>query len=108
MPFDTDTESKDERRGPIWAPFAVVRDIIERLVLVNLGWSIQLLPGILALAFPELPTWIRIVMGLYSATILVPATGVLYALSYAASNGEHLGLDLTRSFIRELAMRSFR
>jgi uncharacterized membrane protein len=108
MPFFQDTETRDERRGPIWSPFAVIRDNVERLVLVNLGWSIQLLPGVLALAFPELPSWLRIVMGLYSATVIVPATGALYALSFAAARGEHVSLDLARYYFRELAIPSFR
>ncbi len=108
MPFDSDTGTREERRGPIWASFAVIRDNVERLVLVNLGWSIQLVPGVLALAFPELPSWLRIAMGLYSATVLVPATGVLYALSVAASHGEHVSLELAQSYFRELARPSFR
>jgi hypothetical protein len=108
MPFFHDTDSRDERRGPIWAPFAVIRDNVERLVLVNLGWSIQLLPGVLALAFPELPSWVRVAMGLYSATVLVPATGALYALSFAAARGEHVSLDLARHYLRELVIPSFR
>lgn len=108
MPFFGDTESRDERRGPIWAPFAIIRDNVERLVLVNLGWSIQLLPGVLALAFPELPPWLRIGMGLYSATVMIPGTGTLYALSLSAARGEHLSIELARDHLRELALPSFR
>lgn len=108
MPFFQDTETRDEGRGPIWSPFAVIRDNVERFVLVNLSWSIQLLPGVLALAFPELPSWLRIVMGLYSATVIVPATGALYALSFAATRGEHVSLDLARHYFRQLAIPSFR
>lgn len=108
MAFFSDINTRDEQRGPIWAPFAVIRDNVERLVLVNLGWSIQLLPGVLALAFPELPSWLRIVMGLYSATVAVPATATLYALSLAAAKGEHVSVELARDHFRELATRSFR
>jgi hypothetical protein len=108
MPFDIDTNARDERRGPIWAPFAVIRDNLERLVIVNLAWSIQLLPGVLALAFPELPGWTRMLMILYSATVLVPGTGVLYAMSMAATNGDHLSFELAKSFLRELTLPSFR
>jgi hypothetical protein len=106
--FFSDINARDEQRGPIWAPFAVIRDNVERLVLVNLGWSIQLLPGVLALAFPELPAWLRIVMGLYSATVALPTTGVLYALSLAAAKGEHVSFELARDEFLELATRSFR
>ena len=81
-------------RGPIWGPFAVIRDNVESLVVLNLGWSLQLLPGVLALAFPQLPPWLRIVMGLYSATAVIPATGVLYALTLAATRGEQVSREL--------------
>ena len=63
MPFVADIETRDEARGPIWGPFAVIRDNVERLVALNLGWSVQLLPGVLALAFPQLPLWLRLVHG---------------------------------------------
>ena len=108
MSFIHDINARDEQRGPIWAPFAVIRDNVERLVLLNLGWSMQLLPGVLALAFPELPAWSRIVMALYSATIVIPATGTLYALSLAAAKGEHVSMELARQHFRELAIPSFR
>jgi hypothetical protein len=86
----------------------VIRDNVERLVLLNLGWSAQLLPGVLALAFPELPAWLRIVMALYSATIVIPGTGALYALSLAAAQGEHVSVELAREHFRKLAVPSFR
>jgi hypothetical protein len=108
MAFFGDIEARDERRGPIWSPFAIVRDNVERLVALNIGWSVQLLPGILALAFPQVPFWLRIAMGVYSATVAIPATGALYALSLAATRGEHLSLDLAILRFRELAVPSFR
>ena len=52
MPFVADIEARNDAPGPIWGPFAVIRDNIESLVVLNLGWSLQLLPGVLALAFP--------------------------------------------------------
>lgn len=108
MPFLGDIESRDEPRGPIWGPFAVIRDNVERLVALNLGWSLQLAPGAVALALPQLPLWLRVVMGLYSATAAIPATGVLYALSFAATRGEHLSLDLALHELRKIALPSFR
>ena len=108
MPFLGDIETRDEARGPIWSPFATIRDNVERLVALNLGWSLQLLPGIFALAFPQLPSWLRLAMGLYSATVAIPATGVLFALALAATRGEHLSLELALHHLRELAVPSFR
>ena len=77
MPFLGDIDSRDEARGPIWGPFATIRDNVERLVALNLGWSVQLLPGVFALAFPQLPFGRRVAMGLYSATAAIPATAML-------------------------------
>ena len=47
-------------------------------------------------------------MGLYSATVVIPATGVLYALALAATRGEHVSLELAIHLLRELALPSFR
>jgi hypothetical protein len=108
MPFVADIETRDDSRGPIWGPFAVIRDNVELLLVLNLGWSMQLLPGVLALAFPQLPLWFRLTMGIYSATALIPATGVLYALTLAAARGEHVSLELASLSLRDLALPSFR
>jgi hypothetical protein len=108
MPFVADIETRDESRGPIWGSFAVIRDNVELLLVLNLGWSMQLLPGVLALAFPQLPLWLRLTMGIYSATALIPATGVLYALSLAAARGERVSVELAILSLRDLALPSFR
>ena len=108
MPFAADTETRGDAHGPIWGPFAVIRDNIESLVVLNLGWSMQLLPGVLALAFPQLPLWLRLTMGVYSATALIPATGVLYALTLAATRGEQVSVELAILSLRDLALPSFK
>ena len=108
MPFVADIETRDESRGPIWGPFAVIRDNVELLLVLNLSWSMQLLPGVLALAFPQVPVWLRLIMGISSATALIPATGVLYALTLAAARGEHVSWDLAMLSLRDLALPSFR
>jgi hypothetical protein len=108
MPFVADIETRDDSREPIWGPFAVIRANVELLLVLNLGWSMQLLPGVLALAFPPLPLWLRLTMGIYSATALIPATGVLYALTLAATRGEHVSMELAILSLRDLALPSFR
>jgi hypothetical protein len=108
MPFVADIRTRDDAHGPIWGPFAVIRDNIESLVVLNLGWSLQLLPAVLALAFPQLPPWLRLIMGLYSATVVIPATGVLYALTLAATRGEPVSRELAILSWRQLALSSFR
>jgi hypothetical protein len=108
MPFVADIEARDESRSAIWRPFAIIRDNVEQLVALNLAWSVQLIPGILALAFPQWPLWVRLAMGLYSATAIIPATGMLYALTLAAGRGEAISRDLAIESLRELAIPSLR
>jgi hypothetical protein len=108
MPFFSDIETRDEPRGPIWGPFATIRDNVERLVALNLGWSLQLAPGGLALALPGLPAWLRIALGLFSATAVLPATAVLYALAFDATRGEHLSVERAVHHLRALALPSVR
>ncbi len=108
MPFVADIEARDEPRGAIWQSFSLIRDNVEQLVALNLAWSVQLIPGLLALAFPQWPLWPRVALGLYSATAVIPATGVLYALALAATRGEPLSRDLALDSLRQLLMPSFR
>src|SRR5215217_9702583 len=108
MPFVADIETRGDAQGPIWGPSTVIRDNIESLVLLNLGWSMQLLPGVLALAFPQLPLWLRLIMVVYSATAVIPATGVLYALTLAATRGEQVSRELAILSWRELALPSIK
>jgi hypothetical protein len=108
MPFLDDTGVRDEPRGPIWDAFAALADQIERLVAVNVGWAVQLLPGVLALAFPEWPFWLRIALLLYSGTALVPLTGALYGLVRRAAERDHLSLEISRELLRDLAVPSLR
>ena len=108
MPFAADIETRDDSREPIWGPFAVIRANVELLLVLNLGWSMQLLPGVLALAFPQLPLWLRLIMGIYSATALIPVTAVLYALTLAAARGEQVSMELALLSLRDLALPSFR
>jgi hypothetical protein len=108
MPFVADIETRDEPRGAIWQSFSIIRDNVEQLVALNLAWSLQLVPGLLALAFPQWPPGLRVGLGLYSATAVIPATGLLYALALAASRGEPLNRDLALDSLRQLLMPSFR
>lgn len=94
MPFfDNTGVDLDEQRGPIWAAFVTLRDQLERLIVLNLLWSIQLIPGIIAFAFVELPTWLRVPLLLYTGLIVAPITAVLYGLIRAAVQGEPLSRD---------------
>jgi uncharacterized membrane protein len=106
MPFLDDTGPRDEPRGPVWAAFATVASQVERLVAANVVWAVQLAPGLVALGFPELPGWLRIVLALWSATVLPPATAVLYGLAAEACEGQHVDAELARELFRSSARRS--
>jgi hypothetical protein len=109
MPFFDDTGIDTQAaQGPFWGAFATLRDQLERLIVLNIAWSIQLLPGVAALAFAELPAWARLLMLAYSGLAVAPATGALYALARLAAQGEPLSLELATGALRSLALPSFR
>jgi hypothetical protein len=92
MPFFDDSGPRPEQeRSPIWRSFALVKDQLERLVLVNLLWALQTIPLWLALAFDQIPAWLRVAMSLYTAIALAPATAALFAV--VADLGEGIPLD---------------
>jgi hypothetical protein len=106
MPFLDDIGPRDERRGPIWASFATVGGQVERMVAANLAWAVQVIPLGAALAFTGLPGWLRIVLGLYSATVLPVATAVLFGMAAEACRGQHIDAGLAVELLRAYAARS--
>ncbi len=108
MPFFEDIGSEDEiLHRPIWGAFALVKDNLERLIVANIGWSLQLLPAIVAYGFVMLPPAVRILFVLYSFIVLVPATGVLFRLMARVCQSEMLRLDMLKEDLREVALPSF-
>jgi hypothetical protein len=102
MPFLQDIDADDEAlQRPIWGAFALLKDNIERLLAANLFWSVNLFPGILALAFPAIPAVLRVIMVLYTLTALVPATGVLYIWMARVTRGEPLTLAMVQEDLQE-------
>lgn len=108
MPFFEDIGPEDEvLHRPIWGAFALVKDNLERLIAANIGWSLQLLPAIVAYGFVPLPLIVRIVFVLYSLVALVPATGVLFRLMARVCQYETLRLDMIKEDFREMTRPSF-
>src|ERR1700730_12494501 len=102
MPFFEDIGSEDEiLHRPIWGVFALVKDNLERLIVANIGWSLQFLSAIIAHGFVTLPFAVRIVFVLYSFIALVPATGVLFRLMARVCQDEMLRLDMIKEDLRE-------
>ncbi len=109
MPFfDDNAPDESALRSPVWSSFAIVKDNLERLIAVNLFWSLQLLPALVALAFSWWWPWLRILFVLGSATSLAASTGVLYGMVKRVCEQEPLSLDLLRDTFRELALPSMR
>lgn len=107
MPFLDDSGANDEAlQHPTWGVFALLKDNLERMVAVNVGWSLQLLPAIAALAFPQLPLVVRVLFTLYSAAMLIPASGVLFVWMARVNQHEALHLDLLKEDFRRLALPS--
>ncbi|HLI70418.1 MAG TPA: hypothetical protein VKV19_11730 [Ktedonobacteraceae bacterium] len=107
MPFLDDIDGDDDAlQHPIWGAFALLKDNLERLMMANIGWSLQLLPAIAALAFPQLPFVVRLLLLLYSAIALTPATGILYTWMARVNQRETLRLEMLREDFRNLALPS--
>jgi hypothetical protein len=108
MPFFDDSGIRlEEHRGLLWRTIALFGDQIERMVAANLGWSLHLLPAVIAFAFPGLPLALRILFIGYSSIAIIPATAVLYGLAAAACEGEQLDLHLAREMWDRLARPAF-
>jgi hypothetical protein len=108
MPFLHDIDPRDEQRSPAWAAFATIGGQVERMVAVNVGWALQLAPGGVALAFPEIPAWLRVPLILYSATVLGPATAVLFGVARYACRGQHVDVQLVKDLARQFVVPSLR
>lgn len=108
MPFLENAGPAEAARPPVWEAFAVVRDQVERLIAVNVLWSVNLAPGVLAMAFPGWPLWLRTVLVIYTVVVIVPLTGMLYGVAAEAAERQHIGYDLVRDALRELARPSLR
>lgn len=97
MPFFDDSGPRpEEETSPLWRAFALVKDQLEQVLLVNLLWALQSVPLLLAFAFPEWPVGLRLVLTLYSALMLAPATAALFALLADLSEGRPLEMERIR------------
>ncbi|MFC7619347.1 hypothetical protein [Microlunatus sp. GCM10028923] len=82
----------ERHRGPVIGALAVFGGQVERMVGLSLGWSLSLAPATVAFAASGLPAGVRLALAAATCLLVVPATGMLYALVSAALDGEELGL----------------
>jgi MFS family permease len=105
MPFFENTGlDPNVERGPLWGAFATLFEQLERFIVLNVAWSGQAIPLILALMFPDWWLGIRILLMLYSGLALAAATGTAYGLVSAAVDHETLSVDVARDYFAKLAL----
>jgi hypothetical protein len=100
MPFLDDTGVDTSERSPLWSPFTIIADQLERLVVLNVAWAIQWLPALAAFGWPELPLVVRVVLIGYTLIAYAPATVVLYGMTRLATQGEPLTLYLATDLLK--------
>lgn len=105
MPFLDDTGVQTEvDRGPLWSAFTTFASQLERMILVNLAWSLQLMPAIIGIAFFQLPDWLRVLLLIYTLAALPPATAALYGVIREVADDEHINPDIVRDALRRLGL----
>lgn len=104
MPFQDDTGINiDEHRGPLWSAFAIFGSQLERMIVLNMSWSLQLIPAMAAFVLVELPTAVRMLMLVYTLVAILPATVVLYGVCAHAADEDMITLDLVTDVFRTAA-----
>ena len=106
MPFFEDTGVRtEEHRGPLLSAFSVLLDQIERMVVLNLIWSAQFVPVLIAYLL-SLPWPVRLGLLACNGFLYFPLTGMLYTAIGKACEGELLRVDTVIDAWRESARRS--
>ena len=106
MPFLEDTGVRSEEyRGPLLSAFSVLLDQIERMVVLNLIWTAQFVPVLIAYIF-SLPLAFRLSLLACNGFLYFPLTGMLYTAIGKACDGELLRVDTVIDALRESARRS--
>lgn len=93
---------------PFWATFALLREQVERLVALNLFWTLPLVPGVIGLAYPALPLLLRTVLVGFSALFIVPASFAVYTVLARALSGREITFPETWQAFRQGVTQSFR
>lgn len=109
MPFfDTTGARPEDHQGIVWSTFSLLFDQLERVIALNLAWSIQLLPGIAALAFGEWSPVVRGLLCVYTCLALPPVTGAMYVLVAHVCAGDLLTLERARAVLAAMLKPGFR
>ncbi len=109
MPFLDDTGVRTEvERGPLWSAFTTFASQLERMVLLNLVWALQLMPLIIAMAFYQLPSVVRIALVIYTLAALPPATAALYGVVALVIDDEHISPYIVRDQLSRLWLAGYK
>lgn len=73
-----------------------------------MAWAVQLVPALVALAWPALPLGLRLLLVAYSALALLPATAVLFSGVARLNRQEPLDLAMLRDDLGRLLLPCLR
>lgn len=105
MPFYDNTGiDPDEKRWLPWDALAAFFDQLERYIVLNLAWSLQLVPLILAFVFIGWPAPLRIGLVIYSVLALAAGMGVVFDLAGRALDAELLSIEMAGEAVRRSAL----
>jgi hypothetical protein len=108
MPFLDDSGPRpEEERGILWRSTALIGEQLERMILLNIAWAIHSAPVIVAWAYPNFPSWLRVAFLLYSAFAFIPATATLFASLSQVCDGIPLDFEMVTTNLREQFAPSF-
>ncbi len=104
MPFQDDAGvNLDEHRGPLWRAFGLFGDQLERMVVINMFWAIHLLPAFAALGFSSIPFVVRLVLILYTVSVMPLVSAWMYGMIVAVSELEPVTWGLAKDVWRRQA-----
>ncbi len=108
MPFFDDSGPQPEHEhSPLWRAITLIGERPEQMIALNVLWSGQSAPLLLAWAFPEWPWSLRIVLTFYTALAFAPASAVLLDLLAHLTQGEPVDWYDVRSALSRHWLTSF-
>ncbi|GCE12074.1 hypothetical protein [Tengunoibacter tsumagoiensis] len=112
MPFFADIDDTEGDNGahlhPVVNAFAFTKDHLERVVALNLVWSVQVVPLLIGLVWVQGWLWLRLVLMVASLISMAITAGGLYGVIYQMYQGEFLTKELVIDKYRELTRPGLR
>ncbi|GCE22170.1 hypothetical protein [Dictyobacter kobayashii] len=106
--FEEGIVYEEEQRNPVWSSFTLAKEHIEALVVINLVWSLTLLPVLAALGLGAWPLWLRLFCLFIGITAMAASSGCVFCLVAKVCEDDPLTWSLLRQTMRENALNSVR